>query len=292
MSKAMVILGVVLVTFGIVGSASLFTVDQTEQAIVMQFGNPQRVIRAPGLYVKIPFIQDIVYYDRRVLSLDPPPGQVILNDQKRINVDAFARYRIINPLMFFKALRTEGQFRDQVGRILNSAVRNSMARNSLGELLSSKRDSIMLEIKLRLAAETKSFGIEIQDVRIVRTDLPPEISQNVYNRMRSERKKVANQLRADGEKAKLEIESRADRDKTVILAEAQRKGQILRGEGDAAKNSILGKAYGKDPKFFAFYRSMTAYKNALAQGDANLVLSPKGDFFRFFGDENGTPKSK
>ena len=292
MNKGLAILGVIALVLGIGGSSAMFTVEQTEQAMVMQFGNPQRVVREPGLHFKTPFIQDVVFYDSRILDLDPPPGQVILSDQKRINVDAFARYRITDPLRFFQALRTEGQFRDQVGRILNSAVRNSMARNSLGDLLSVKRDAIMSEIQLRLADETKDYGIEIQDVRVVRTDLPPEISQNVYNRMRSERVKEANQLRADGEKAKLEITSRADRDKVVIIAEAQRLSQILRGEGDGERNRVLGDAYGQDPEFFAFYRSMTAYREALGKGDTNLVLSPDSDFFRFFNNQTGVMKKK
>lgn len=292
MSKSLAILGVSAVVLGIIGSSSMYTVNQTEQAMVMQFGNPQREVREPGLHFKTPFIQDVVYYDSRILDLDPPPGQVILSDQKRINVDAFARYRITDPLRFFQALRTEEQFRDQVGRILNSSVRNSMARNSLGDLLSIKRVGIMAQIKDRLSVETKDYGIEILDVRVVRTDLPPEISQNVYNRMRSERVKEANQLRADGEKAKLEIESRADRDKVVLIAEAQRKSQILRGEGEGERNRILGEAYGQDPEFFAFYRSMIAYRSSLAAGDTNLVLSPQSDFFRFFNNQAGNPRQK
>ena len=287
MSKGLAIFGVIALALGVVGSSAMFTVDQTEQAMVMQFGNPKRQVTDPGLHFKTPFIQDVVYYDSRILDLDPPSGQVTLNDQKRINVDAFARYRITDTLRFFQALRTEGQFRDQVGRILNSAVRNSMARNSLGDLLSEKRIEIMAEIEKRLADETQDYGIEILDVRVVRTDLPPEISQNVYNRMRSERVKEANQLRADGDKAKLEITSLADRDKVVLIAEAQRKAQILRGEGDGERNRVLGEAYGQDPEFFAFYRSMTAYRKAFAGGDTNLVLSPDSDFFRFFGDQTG-----
>lgn len=290
MNKSLVILGVLAFAGFVVATSAMFTVDQREQAMVMQFGNPQRVIREPGLHFKTPFIQDVVTYDSRILDLDPPPGEVILNDQKRIKVDAFARYRIVDPLRFFQALRTEAQFRDQVGRILNSSVKNSMARASLSDLLSEKRVSIMTEIEQRMAAETKDYGIEVVDVRVVRTDLPPQISQNVYNRMRSERVKEANQLRADGEKAKLEITSRADRDKTVIIAEAQRQAQILRGEGDAERNRILGEAYGQDPEFFAFYRSMTAYREALAQGDTNLVVSPDSDFFRYFGDQTGKGK--
>ena len=290
MNKGIAIFGAVAFALFVGGSSAMFTVDQTEQAMVMQFGNPQRQVAEPGLHFKMPFIQDVLFFDRRILDLDPPPGQVILSDQKRINVDAFARYRITDVLRFFQALRTEAQFRDQVGRILNSGVRNSMARNSLGDLLSAKREGIMAEIQQRLADETKDYGIEILDVRVVRTDLPPEISQNVYNRMRSERVKEANQLRADGDKAKLEITSRADRDKVVLIAEAQRQSQILRGEGDAQRNRVLGEAYNQDPEFFAFYRSMTAYRSSLAGGDTNLVLSPNSDFFRFFNDQTGAAK--
>lgn len=290
MNKSLAIIGVLLFLGFIGATSAMFTVDQRQQAMVMQFGNPQRVITEPGLHFKTPFIQDVVFYDSRILDLDPTPSEVILSDQKRIKVDAFARYRITNPLRFFQALRTEAQFRDQVGRILNSSVRNSMARNSLGDLLSEKRVAIMAEIEQRLADETKDYGIEILDVRIGRTDLPPQISNNVYNRMRSEHVKEANQLRADGEKAKLEITSNADRQKVVIIAEAQRQASILRGEGDGERNRILGEAYGQDPKFFAFYRSMTAYREALAQGDTNLVVSPDSDFFRFFGDQTGKAK--
>ena len=290
MSKALVALGALAVIGTVVGSSAIFTVDQTEQAMVMQFGNPKRQVSEAGLHFKLPFVQDVVKYDNRALDLDPPSDQVTLNDQKRINVDAYARYRIVDPLRFFQALRTEAQFRSQVGRILNSSVRNSMARNSLSDLLSAKRDDIMSEIQQRLADETKDYGIEVLDVRIVLTDLPPEISQNVYNRMRSERVKEANQLRADGDKAKLQITSRADRDKVVIISEAQRKSQILRGEGDGERNRVLGEAYGKDPKFFAFYRSMTAYRSSMGGGDTNLVLSPDSDFFRYFNDPSGVMK--
>ncbi|MBF0248858.1 MAG: protease modulator HflC [Alphaproteobacteria bacterium] len=286
----MAVLGVIVVVGGMVASGALFTVSQTEQAMIMQFGNPKQMIKEPGLHFKMPLIQNVVYYDNRVLNLDPPTEQVVLADQKRINVDAFARYRIVDPLRFFQALRTEAAFRDQVGRVLNSSVRNSMARNTLGDLLSEKRNAIMVEIEKRLADETKNYGIEIVDVRVGRTDLPPEISQTVFNRMRSDRIKEANQLRADGGKAKLEIESHADRLKTVIIAEAQRTSEILRGEGEGERNRILGEAFGQDPEFFAFYRTMIAYRAALAGGDTNLVLSPDNDFFRFFGDQTGVKK--
>lgn len=292
MNKSIAFIGVVLVAAGVIVSSSLFTVDQTEQAIVMQFGNPQKTVRDPGLHMKVPFIQEVVYYDNRVLSLDPPSEQVILSDQKRVNVDAFARYRIVDPLRFFQVLRTEAQFRDQVGRILNSSVRNAMARHDLSDLLSEKRDSIMTQIETKLSDETLDFGIAIVDVRIGRTDLPPEISNDVYNRMRSDRIKEANQLRAEGVEENLKITSRADRDKTVLLAEARRQSQVLRGEGDGERNRILSGAYTQDTEFFAFYRSMQAYRDALARGDTNLVLSPDSSFFRFFSDKTGRGDQK
>lgn len=292
MNKGLAIIGVLVLGLGIVTSSALFTVEQTEQAIVMQFGNPQRTVRDPGLHMKMPFIQEVVYYDSRVLSLDPPPEQVILSDQKRINVNAFARYRIAEPLRFFQVLRTEVQFRDQVGRILNSSVRNALAQYELGDLLSEKRDDIMFQIEEKLSRETQDFGIKIVDVRIGRTDLPTEISNDVYNRMRSDRIKEANQLRAEGQEENLKITSRADREKTVLLAEARRESETTRGEGDGERNRILGEAYGKDPDFFAFYRSMQAYRKALGAGDTNLVLSPDSDFFRFFSEQSGTGQKR
>ena len=283
------ILGAIVVAIAVTTSSSLFTVNQATQAIVMQFGDPRRVIQDPGLNVKLPFVQDVVYYDKRILDLDPPAEEVILSDKKRINVDSFARYRIVNPLQFYQAVRTEANFRDRFGGILNSSVRNILGQYPLTDLLSERRDDLMASIRDLMVEAGLSFGVEVVDVRIGRTDLPEDISKNVFDRMRSEREQEANLLRAEGEEIKQKITSQADREKTIILADAKRTSEILRGQGDGERNRILGNAYGQDPEFFAFYRSMTAYREALGQdgSETNLVLSPDSDFFRFFGSQTG-----
>jgi len=283
------VLGVIVVVAGIVASSALFTVDQRSQAVVMQFGEPIRVIRTPGLNVKVPFVQNVVYYDKRVLDLDPPVEQVILADQKRINVDAFARYRITDPLRFFQAVRTEPIFRDRYGKILNASVRTILGLQSLPELLSEKRDDIMATIKGSVSEAAKNFGIKIVDVRIGRTDLPEDISKNVYDRMRSEREREANLLRAEGDELKQKITADADRQKTIILAEATKQADILRGEGDAAKTRILGKAHEQGRDFFDFTRSLEAMRKGLDPKDTSLVLAPDSNFFRFFADPSGAP---
>jgi membrane protease subunit HflC len=283
----LIILAVIVIGGGVIASGTLFTVNQMAQAIVMQFGDPKQVIREPGLNVKIPFIQDAVYYDKRTLDLDPPAEQVILADKKRINVDSYARYRIVDPLQFFQAVRTEARFRDRFGKILNSSVRNVLARYPLNSVLSGKREEIMANIKSSVSAAAPNFGIEVIDVRIGRADLPEDISKNVFDRMRSEREREANLLRAEGDELKQKLTADADRQKTVILAEANKQSQILRGEGDAKKNQILGDAYGQGPEFFAFIRSMEAYRKALGPEGTTMVLSPDSDFFRFFSDLTG-----
>ena len=284
---SLALIGVVVVVIGLLAFGALFTVDQRAQAIVLQFGEPKRVIRDPGLNVKVPFVQNVLYYDKRVLDLDPPPEEVILSDQKRIDVDAFARYRIIDPLRFFQSVQDETRLRDRFGKTMNSAVRAQLGLHPLSDLLSPKRDDIMQQIQEQLRGPAKTFGIEVVDLRIGRTDLPEDISKNVYDRMRSEREREANLLRAEGEEIKQQVTANADRQKTVILAEAERNAQVLRGEGDGERNRILGEAYGRDPEFFAFYRSMNAYRQALGAEDTTMVLSPDSDFFRFFGDISG-----
>ena len=291
-SPKLIIVGVIAVVIGVTLSSALFTVNQTQQAIVMQFGDPRVVIREPGLHIKVPFVQNAVYYDKRVLDLDPPTEEVILADRKRIMVDAFARYKIVDPLRFFQAVRTEAVFRDRVGKILNSGVRNALARYPLVDVLSEKREEIMASITAAMTADAQSFGIEVVDVRIGRTDLPPDISNNVYDRMRSEREREANQLRAEGEELKIKIVADADKQKTILLADANRTSKILVGEGDGERNRILGEAFGRDPEFFAFYRSMKAYRSSLAGKDTNLILSPDSDFFRFFGSQLGKSGTK
>lgn len=272
----------------IILSQAAFIVHQPVQAVVFQFGDPRRVIKEPGLHFKTPFVQDVVYFDKRILDLDPEPSEIPLSDQKRIIVDAYARYRIADPLLFYQSIFNENNFRDQFGKSLNSAVRDVMGKIVIPDLLSDKRKEIMDQINAIVAQAAKSYGVELVDVRIGRTDLPKEISQNVYDRMRTEREQEANLLRAEGDEIKQRIIAEADKEKTVILAEARRQSQILLGEGDGERNVILGKAYGKDPEFFNFYRSMEAYKEAFGNGSTtgtSMVLSPDSDFFKYFGAE-------
>ena len=281
------IIGIVVIVLGVIAAGAVFTVDQREQVLVLQFGDPVRVIREPGLNFKIPFVQNVVHFDKRILDLDPDPEEVILSDQKRINVDAFARYRIVDPLRFLQSVNNESSLRDRLGRTLNSSVRQVMGRHALPDLLSLKRDDIMGNIKDSVNKAGEAFGIEVVDVRIGRTDLPEQIANNVFARMRSERERIANKLRAEGEEIKQTITATADRQRTVILAEASRQGQIQRGEGEGERNRILGEAFGKDIEFFKFYRRMIAYREALKGEDTTLVLSPDSDFLRFFNDLSG-----
>ena len=276
------IIGVIIVVAGFTASSGLFTVHQTQQALILQFGNPIRVIKEPGLHAKVPFVQNAELYDSRILDLDPPAQEVILADQKRVNVDAFARYRIKDPLEYRKRAQTDANFRDVFGSRLNAAIRAGIGKILLGDMLTEKRAKVMSIIALQMKAFAPEFGVEVVDVRIGRTDLPDATAQSVYNRMRSDRVAHAAQLRAVGEEQKLRIQAEADRDRTVIIAEAQRQSQILRGQGEGERNRILGNAYGKDPEFFDFYRSMEAYGEALGEG-TTMVLSPDSEFFRFFG---------
>ena len=284
--SGLAILAVIVVVTGVLGFSALFTVHQTAQALVLQFGNPVRVEREPGLKLKFPFIQNVEYYDRRVLDLDPPVQEVVLVDQKRINVDAFARYRITDALEFRKRAVTDANFRQVFGSRLNAAVRSEVGQVFLIDMLTEKRAEVMASITERMKAQAPEFGIEVVDVRIGRTDLPETTAQAVYNRMRSSRVAEAAKLRAEGEEEKLKIKAKAEQRRTVILAEARRKSQILLGEGDAERNRILGDAYGRDPAFFDFYRSMEAYGEALGEG-TTMVLSPDSEFFRFFGTIDG-----
>ena len=281
----LIILGVVVIIAGVIAFSSLYTVHQTRQALILEFGQPRHEEPRPGLHTKLPW-RTATYYDKRILSLDPPAQEIILADQKRINVDAFVRYRIVSPLRFKLRADTELNFIDIFGRILNSAVRAEVGRVLLADMLSGKRDDVMSRITTELKRQAKDFGIVVVDVRIGRTDLPPTTSESVYNRMRSQRVAQAAKLRAEGAEIKARIQAEAERERTVILAEAQRKAQILRGEGEGQRTVILNSAFGKDPEFFAFYRSLEAYEAALSDG-TTMVLSPDSEFFRFFNDLPG-----
>ena len=257
----------------------------------MQFGNPVRVETEPGLKVKLPFIQNVTFYDSRILDLDPPAQEIILNDQKRINVDSFVRYKITNPLEFLKTAQTDANFRQIFGGRLNAAVRSEVGKVLLGDMLSNKRDDVMGLITDQLKTQASQFGIEVIDVRIGRTDLPETTSQSVYNRMRSQRVAEAAKLRAQGAELKAKTQADANRERTVIIAEAQKDSQIQRGIGEGAQTTILNNAYGQDKEFFEFYRSMEAYSKAFGKG-TTMVLSPDSDFFKFFGKADGRKSKK
>ena len=278
------VIGMVIAVAGVVAYASMFTVHQTQQALVLQFGNPIRAVSEPGLHFKMPFVQNVEYYDRRILDLDPPVQEVILADQKRINVDAFARYKIVDPLEFRKRSVTNANFLQVFGNRLNAEIRAEIGKILLGDMLTEKRAQVMGIITRQMKAQAAEFGTEVVDVRIGRTDLPDETAQAVFNRMRSDRVAHAAKLRAEGEEQKLKIQALADRDRTIILADAQRESEILRGQGEGERNRILGEAFSRDIEFFDFYRSMEAYGVALGEG-TTMVLSPDSDFFRFFGSE-------
>ena len=276
------VFGLIIVVAGVTAYGALFTVHQTQQALILQLGNPIRTVPEPGLHFKLPFIQNIEFYDRRILDLDPPAQEVILLDQKRINVDAFARYKIADPLEFRKRAVTNQNFRQVFGNRLNAAIRAEIGKILLGDMLTEKRAQVMDVISRQMKAQAAEFGTEVIDVRIGRTDLPEATAQAVYNRMRSDRVAHAAKLRAEGEEQKLKIQAVADKDRTIIIAEAQRQSEILRGQGEGERNRILGEAFGQDPEFFDFYRSMEAYGEALGEG-TTMVLSPDSEFFRFFG---------
>ena len=266
--------------------ASMYTVHQNDQAIILRFGKVERVVKDPGLYYKIPGADVVVYYEKRILDLDPAPVKQLLTDQKTIEVDAYARYRIIDPLVFFQRVKDYRILQDRFSKVVRAALQRVIANVNLSGLLSDKRDDIMAQIRAEVQAQGGSFGIEIVDVRIGRTDLPAEISQNVYNRMSTDQERKARETRARGKEQSTIIRARADRQRIVLLADAERQAEILRGQGEGERNRILAEAYGKDQDFFAFYKSMQEYRKSLGGEGTTMVLTPDGDFFRFFGAEN------
>ena len=263
---------------------SLFTVKEINQAIVLQFGDPKRVIAEPGLQVKIPFIQNVVFLDRRILSLDPQPEEVIASDQKRLIVDAYARFKIVDPLKFYISVGDERVARSRLATIINSRLRSVLGKQSLATLLSEDRTKQMAIIQEGVNAEAEKFGITIIDVRIKRADLPQANSEAIYRRMQTEREREAKEFRARGAEMAVTITSTADKEVTVILANAKKQSEIMKGEGDGLRNKIFADAFGRDPEFFAFYRAMQAYETALIGGETSLILSPDSDFFKFFGN--------
>jgi modulator of FtsH protease HflC len=286
--RILVGVAVLLVVAGIFLTNALFIVDQTQQALVLQFGQPMRVVRDPGLWVKRPFLEQVVLYDNRLLDFEPPKEEVIVSDQKRVVVDTYTRYRITDPLLFYQTANSEVAVRARLNAMVNGSLRRVLGNVTLSALLSQQRPAIMKQIRDEVRDQGKSFGIDVVDVRIRRADLPPENSEAIYARMVSERQQQAAQYRGEGSEAAQTVRANADRERTVILAEAQRDAQRVRGDGDAQSIKIYADAFGQDKDFFAFYRSMQAYRDALNGKSTSFVLTPDSGFFRFFENQNGT----
>ena len=274
----------------IVAYGTLFTVYQTRQALVVRLGQPVRVVTEPGLNYKVPLVDSVINIDKRILDLENPAQEVIASDQKRLVVDAFARYRIKDVLKFYQTVGTVEGANSQLSILLNSALRRVLGEATLTQVVRDQREHLMARVREQLDNEAQGYGISVVDVRIRRADLPEQNSQAVYQRMQTERQQEAAQYRAEGAQKAQEIRAKADRDVTVLLAEAQSKCERTRGEGDGERNRIFADAYGRDPDFFAFYRSMQAYEAGLRSNDTRMLLKPDSEFFRFFVDPSGKPR--
>ena len=290
-------IAVVLLIAVVVGYSTFFTVYQTRQALVVRLGQPVRVITEPGLNVKIPFIDSVIYIDKRILAIESPAQEVIASSQdssnsgagqagERLVVDAFARYKIVDPLKFYQTVGPAGAD-SRLSILLNSALRRVLGSATLTDVVRDKREELMAQMRDQLDRDARPFGIQVIDVRIRRADLPEQNSQAVYQRMQTERQREAAEFRAQGSQKSQEIRARADRDVTVLLADATAQSEKVRGQGDAERNRIFADAYSRDPDFFGFYRSMQAYERSMQRGDTHLVLRPDSDFFRYFGDPSG-----
>ena len=285
----------VLVLLGIaafIAYNSMFIVHQTELAIVTEFGRPVAPVDSPGLKFLTPFIQKAVLFDGRLINLERNPQEIIASDRKRLVVEAFARYRIVNPLLYFQTLRDEATARLRIGSSLDSSVRRVLSASTFINVVRDNREALMHQITQQLNDQSKGFGVEVIDVKIKRADLPEANSDAIFKRMVTERQREAAEFRAQGEEQLRRIKANADREVTVIKAEATSAGETIRGEGDGEKNRLLAEAFNKDPDFFAFYRSMQAYVASLQSGDTRLVLSPDAEFFKYFNNPNGTPADK
>ena len=285
------VLVVLIIAALVVVYSSLFTIYPTHQALVLRLGKPQAVITDPGLHVKAPFIDTVVYIDKRILDLESPPQEVIASDQKRLVVDAFARYRVNDALRFYQTLGSKRAADSQLAILLNSALRRVLGEATFIHVVRDQRAELMARIRGLIDKEAQSYGIEVVDARIRRADLPEQNSQAVYKRMQTERQREAAEFRAEGNQRAQEIRSRADREVTVLLADAKSKGEQIRGEGDATRNQIFAKAFGPDPEFFEFYRSMQAYENGLKPADTRFLLKPDSNFFRYFNNPSGSPSA-
>jgi len=274
----------IIIVIGFTLYSTFFIVKETHQAIVLQFGSPKKIYKDAGLHYKIPFIQNVQLIDRRVLEIDAPPEEIIASDQKRVIIDAFAKYIITDPLKFTISVGNERVANSRLGTIINARIRGVVGKDPLESLLSSNRNKIMQQITQQVAEEASDFGMKVIDVRIKRADLPVANSEAIFKRMQTERSREAKEFRAEGAELAQEIKAKADKDVAIILAEAKKKSQILRGEGDGQRNKIFADAFGRDPEFFSFYRAMQSYEKSLQSGQTSLVLSPDSDFFKFFGE--------
>ena len=286
MNLGKVITGII-VAIAAVAFFSIFIVKEVNQAIVLQFGDPKRIISKPGLNFKIPFIQNTVFLDTRILNLDAPPEEVIASDQKRLIVDAFARFQIKDPLQFYISVGNERVARSRLSTVVNARIRGVLGKEELQTIVSQDRARLMNQITKDVNDEAEKLGIRIIDIRIKRADLPQANSEAIYRRMQTERLREAKEFRAEGAEIAQTVRSTADKEVTIILAEANKKSQILKGEGDGQRNKIFANAFGKDPRFFSFYRSMQSYEKSLVGTDTSLILSPDSDFFKYFG-KSGT----
>ena len=282
MSRFGIILIVMLVAIAGIISSSLYIVNETQQALVVQFGEPKRTVSEPGLKFKYPLIQDVIFFEKRVLSFIPDEGEeAILKDQKRIKVDTYARFKIVNPLRFYQSVRNEVEARKQLDTIVDSALREELGRRGLREILSEQRNLITKNIRDQVNIKARTLGMEIIDIQIRRADYPEVTSQAIYARMISERERIAREFRATGEEEAQKIRATAEKQRVVTVAEGARTSQEIRGSGDAQAIRIYAEAFGQDVDFFSFYRSMEAYKKAFGQDDT-MVINPTGDFFQFF----------
>ena len=281
--KSKVFLIVLAAIILLVAANTFYVVSQTEQAIVLQFGEPVREAKEPGLKMKTPFIQNVILYDKRLLNLDPPAQEVVLNDKKRLDVDSFTRYQIVDPLKFYQTVRTEEQARSKLEEIVNSSLRKILGRITLQELLSQQRNQIMKDISSAVKVDAAQIGVSVADVRIRRADLPIEVLQAINARMKSEREREAKEFRGQGQQISQQIRAQAEKERTIIVADAEKKAQIIRGNGDKEAIEIWNKAAGVDPKFYAYYRSLEAYRKSMSNGDTSMVLAPNSEFFEYFG---------
>ena len=285
-----IVLGVISAVVLFILYDSLYTVRQWEQALVLQFGKPVAVITEPGLHFKLPMVQEVITFDRRVLEFDAPKEEIIASDQKRLVVDAFTRYRIVDPLKFFQTVNNETVVRTRLASIINASIRQALGNVRLNDIISGERAALMAQIRDIVNNEASDFGIDIIDVRIKRADLPEQNSEAVFRRMQTEREREAKELRAKGAEEAQKVRAIADRDKVIIIANAQKQAQITRGQGDSEAIRIFADAFGTDIEFFSFYRSMEAYRNALGSDTTTMVLSPDSEFFRYFGNISGKLK--